>query len=110
MRSYTIYHFRDGVAPSRHPGEQTPRRVKPGDYQRVAEVMASDLEEAFEQTNTVEAPWWKRSAVNALSAQPPLRSTSVGDLIASGNSLWMVEGCGFRQVSWEPDGTRKRRS
>lgn len=101
MRPYTIYHYRGGVAPPRLPGAQAPRKVKSGDYQRVAEVMASDLEEAFERTNTVEAPWWRHPAVTVLAAQPPLRSTSVGDLLASGNSLWMVESCGFRQVHWE---------
>ena len=65
-------------------------------------VMASDLEEVFEITNTNDAPWWNHPQVSMLHVPPPLRSTSVGDLVASGHDLWLVEGIVWRQVRWVP--------
>ena len=70
---YTVYHavnptFGFGVKPQ-----------LPGEYEKVAEVECSDLEDVFRVTNHIDEAWQENKEV--LWSKRPARSTSVGDVI-----------------------------
>jgi hypothetical protein len=80
-----------------------PDTVRRSDYQRVATVVASSLEEVFASTQHLDAPWWKHPTVT-LARKDRFRSTSVGDVIADEEGcLWLVKVVGFSQIAWEKE-------
>ena len=68
----------------------------PDAFQKVAEVDADNLADAFELTNTIHDVWWKNSGVTAVVS--PCRSTSVGDVIVMNGQAYRVAGCGFDKI------------
>ena len=51
----------------------------PDGYKMVAIVDTDDLNTAYEDTNTINIPWWDNATI--IDAKPPCRSTSVGDIL-----------------------------
>jgi len=68
-------------------------------YTPAALVETYTLEEAYNATQSIDGPWWKKrgSGVQKL-AKTPCRSTSVGDVIGYGRSYWVVADMGFSLV------------
>jgi len=69
-------------------------------YTHVADVEASGLEEAFRLTNSLERPWWENEEIT-LKTEPPLRSTSVGDVIVDGGGPKLCLAVGWRDLQKE---------
>lgn len=74
------------------------------DAKDYAELM-NRLDEAFELTNTIHAPWFlNKDARLRMLVKGGVRSTSVGDILevagaASGLSSWKVAPFGFDQIT-----------
>jgi hypothetical protein len=52
-----------------------------GEYRLVAEVRAEGLDDVFQLTNSIDAPWWGNDGVQAKFSGNGCRSTSVGDIV-----------------------------
>ena len=71
-------------------------RVWPKDYTKVGVINVSDLDEAFEVGNSIDAPWWEGHRV---IEGTPSRSLSVGDVIhplSDDRHTVMVDSFGFK--------------
>jgi len=58
----------------------------PQGWQHVADVDVDALNQVFERTNSIDALWTDNLEVT-LRVAPPLRSTSVGDVIVAPNAV-----------------------
>jgi len=65
-------------------------------YILVAKVQTTDLEKAFELTNSIDRHWSENDQVVAFGEQ--LRSTSVGDIMFDGTDTYIVATCGFKKL------------
>jgi hypothetical protein len=65
-------------------------------YEMVAEVESDDLDEVFEKTNSIDAPWVFNQGVAPVRDR--LRSTSVGDVMVLGEVAYVVAGMGFERI------------
>jgi hypothetical protein len=90
-----VYH-RDGL-PDPLQGEAELARGWPDRYRPVARVEADRPEAAYWKTNTTDRPWWEKPGVKVL-AEPPLRSTSVGDVVAAGDGPHLCCRIGWRRI------------
>lgn len=70
----------------------------PNDYEHVANVRTDELGEAFQLTNTIDAPWWENEGVEKLVAGGR-RSTSVGDIAVLGDTPYRCEMAGWSRVA-----------
>lgn len=96
-QSYTVYHCTDLRAMSNpYLGQQEWAHHRQY-YVKVAEVVATSLDEVFGLTNHVGGNWQDNVEVKVLTAGP-LRSTSVGDVIVPGDDAWLVEPAGFTAI------------
>jgi hypothetical protein len=66
----------------------------------VAQVEAASLEDVFQLTNSIEQPWWYHRAVTPFPGAVPTRSTSVGDVVVQGRTVWIVDRFGFTKTRW----------
>lgn len=66
-------------------------------YQLVAEVEASTLAEVYRLTNHIESDWRENEGVSPYSDEP-VRSTSVGDVIVEGETVWLVTTYSFVEI------------
>lgn len=57
------------------------------------------LEDAYQLTNNIDTAWIKNPSIRPI-ADPalPMRSTSVGDVMKVGDTYFVVEECGWRQL------------
>ena len=69
-----------------------------GDCVPVADVDTDDLDEAYSLTQNLHRNWVFNEGVARLGDAPGYRSTSVGDLMARGDSVYVVEEAGFRKL------------
>jgi len=68
------------------------------DYELVAVVHGTDLENAFYFTNHIDKEWFDHLNVEVVKES---RSTSVGDLVEDEDGqLWFCAGCGWEKVEW----------
>lgn len=58
----------------------------PQGWQHVADVEVDTLNQVFERTNSIDALWTDNLEVT-LRVDPPLRSTSVGDVVVAPTSV-----------------------
>ena len=66
-------------------------------YVLVAEVEATSLEEVFRLTNHIDGNWQENPGVRVMG-DGPVRSTSVGDVLAHGERAWVVQSFGFQEM------------
>lgn len=66
-----------------------------GEYELVAEVQATDVEEAFRLTNHIDHDWRENPGVVSFG---PARSTSVGDVFMINDAHFVVAPCGTYAV------------
>lgn len=62
------------------------------------EGVESDLDIAYEMTNTIHKPWWQNSAVTKHGTARGYRSTSVGDVLKVGDARYVVASMGFQLI------------
>lgn len=76
-----------------------PDSVKLSDYEKVAFVLADDLDEVFHDTNHIDCEWWENLSVTLVKES---RSTSVEDLvITSDGKAFLCMPAGWKEVSIE---------
>ena len=76
-------------------------QVNLNDYEKVAEINTTELDDAWTLTNTVEVSWPDKKGVKNLTGKgsTDVRSTSVGDLMITGNGdAFLVDYTGFKPV------------
>ena len=92
MPKFTVYHAdppRFGITP-----KVVRVREFPNGYTRVARLEATDAEDAYQRSQTVEAAWINQSGVKAFKL--PARSTSCGDIIVGPRGQkWYVAWVGL---------------
>ena len=73
-----------------------------GDYDYVATINETDLDDVYAQTQNIDQSWLKVANIGYLAADfdKGARSTSVGDILLLSNEdgkteAWIVAGCGF---------------
>jgi len=66
------------------------------EYNLVAAVDSTDLNDGFHLTNHIESDWQDNDNVTALPGRH--RSTSVGDLIVSDDTTYIVDRVGFTKL------------
>lgn len=69
-------------------------------YTNVADVQTNDKSEAWELTNTIDAPWYEGNRVLVSTKTP--RSTSVGDIMEvwdTKHRFYLVARMGFHEVT-----------
>jgi hypothetical protein len=98
MPIYTVYHADDLFAAYQHVATHKP--LEREHYHPVASVEAESLEAVFQLTNSIEQPWWYHRAVTPIPGAVPTRSTSVGDVVVQGHTVWMVDRFGFTATRW----------
>ena len=98
---YAIYHANDLPALV-VPQEEHWYIDRPRHYTHVADV-AAPLEQVFALTNHIDHPWTNNPAVVCSTSAPPVRSTSVGDVIVSLESgqAWLVLPIGLQELAPE---------
>jgi hypothetical protein len=97
---YIVYH-RQPLYPGLVFTDQDPTPIDdlnwPINYQEIAHVEASSLEEVYFKTQHLETAWWHNKGVAAVQMS---RSTSVGDIIQDEqNDLWIVAVTGFLKIA-----------
>ena len=96
----TIYHYRDAD------GRMYFGCGEPWDgaaLTKVAEVEASDLDDAYMRTNHIESDWTLGEGVELVPfsgrrGENRHRSTSIGDVIIFNDRSYVVETCGFGEL------------
>ena len=68
-------------------------------YRKAAEVNTTDLDHAYELTNTITKAWDRNQLVKATGHS--LRSTSVGDVMKLGDDYYVVASIGFEKIDAE---------
>ena len=114
--SYTVYHRRPLWAGTMHAPSPTPTDLDwPAAYIPVAQVEAQDplddqpevaLEEVYRLTQHLDSKWWnnpgmtarKRGTLFRRFRRIHARSTSIGDVVSDGQTLWAVESLGFGKL------------
>lgn len=72
----------------------------PAAYEKVAEVEATNLDDAYQLTNNIDSDWTTNAGVRAEPGR--FRSTSVGDVIVDGEGrAWRCEPVGWAEISKE---------
>ena len=73
----------------------------PDDFRHVADVAAREMGMVFELTNHIDHNWTENDGVTLARGIDPrrTRSTSVGDIVQSGNDWFVVAGVGFVQLA-----------
>lgn len=71
----------------------------PGICRNAAAVQTNSLDEAYQLTNNIDQHWTENQGVKASGLS--LRSTSVGDVLEHDDHFYVVEACGFRELSRE---------
>ena len=67
-----------------------------------ARVTTNDLNIAYLLTNHIDTSWTNNTLVTPINAKGgALRSTSVGDVLEHETKYYVVEPCGFRELSRE---------
>ncbi len=97
MPKMHVYH-RQSLPDPLH-SEERVAEAWPVHYIHVADVAAESVEEAYRLTNTVHTDWWTRKPVTMV-AEPPLRSTSVGDVIVTADGPKLCCSLGWQDV-WQ---------
>ena len=88
MAKYTVYYTHDTMS-----GFRPPTKFEEGDYDRVAEVEASDLEDLFRKMNVVDG--------TELPVQLKVRSMCMGDVaLDSQGQYWFCGMVGWKQLAW----------
>lgn len=96
MAKFKVFHAKrnpDGGTFGRFGFEST---TFPEHYEFVAEVEADALGQVFELTNHIYSDWTKNDGVKATAG--PKRSTSVGDIIMSPSSYFVIAPVGLRPI------------
>jgi len=88
----TVYHNHDFLMYIIDPS-------KIGWLTKAAIVETEDLQEAYTSTNNIDAPWSENKNTRATTFS--LRSTSAGDVLEQDSKFYVVESCGFRELSNE---------
>ena len=104
MPIYYVYHRKELPDPL-----QTEEEVAsewPDVYRLVADVKATSVEDACRLTNTIDRAWWENSGVKP-KASPPIRSTSVGDVIITPRGPMLCCAVGWQDV-WKLRGARRQ--
>jgi hypothetical protein len=81
--------------------EPTMETLKKGLFECVATVETDDLDNAFENTNSITQPWHLNTNVKAVRCEN--RSTSVGDLFKMENKFYVVESRGWKELTREQE-------
>ncbi|MFW6119032.1 MAG: hypothetical protein ACOC7S_01705 [Planctomycetota bacterium] len=92
----TLVYHRDGL-PDPLQSEEEIASGWPDRYRPVARVEADRPEAAFWKTNTTERPWWEKPGVTAL-AETPIRSTSAGDVVVTGDGPRLCCRIGWKKI------------
>jgi len=97
---YTVYH-RQPLYPGLVFADQDPIPIDelnwPDNYQEVAQVEASSLEEVYLKTQHLETVWWHNQGVTVIQIS---RSTAVGDILRDERGiLWVVAASGFVKIT-----------
>jgi hypothetical protein len=66
-------------------------------YDKVASVKATDLEQVFELTNSIDQYWGDNDDVIEYGSQH--RSTSVGDVVVTDGKFFYVDSFGFKELN-----------
>ena len=92
---YEVYH---ALSPNFGMGE--PKEF-PLQYELVAVVECTGLEDVFEKTNHIDHAWTDNpEVVEQFIQSVRQRSTSVGDVVAEvGGKAFRCEGCGWKEIS-----------
>lgn len=77
-------------------GEAKPP-VFPSQYQLVAEIEATDIDQAWERTQNITDAWTTHDYV-LFRREPQIRSTSVDDVIEVDGTYHRVEAIGFKEL------------
>lgn len=88
---YTVYH-------ATNPTFGVPNLPETPFFEKVAEVNAVNIEDAYRLTNNIDRDWTKNHGVKAV--RKGLRSTSVGDIIIDQESgkAWRCENAGWKET------------
>jgi len=105
----TVYHVPDDLTRdiwmTRGPEHLAMVREHFPSYKAVAKVQASDLDDAYRLTNTIDGPWWENRGVEFLgSAEHGMdgcRSTSIGDVLELDGRKYIVAPMGFTDFDAE---------
>ena len=80
------------------------------EYDIVADLEVADLDDAFEKSNTITAPWIENAEVTSLGDEykEGARSSSVGDIFSDPDSgkYWLIEPVGFKDITHEVNGAQ----
>lgn len=88
---FLVYHVKNPTFFPPHP------EWNQENYEHVAEVDTTSLEEVFRVTNHIDEPWWKNKEVTWY--KPNSRSTSVGDVVTDGAGMvFRCEGTGWQRI------------
>jgi hypothetical protein len=95
---YAVYHAND-LSAMAEPQARRWHEVRSRYYTHVADV-AAPLEQVFALTNHIDHSWTSNPEVVWHTAEFPLRSTSVGDVIVSCESgqAWLVMPVGLQEI------------
>jgi len=66
---------------------------------KVACVATNNLDTAYQLTNHIEQSWTKNPFVQVLNVSGAVRSTSAGDIMIHNDKCYVVDVCGFRELS-----------
>lgn len=107
--TYTVYHRWPLWAGTMHDPSPTPTDLGwPAAFIPVAQVEAQELlddqpevalEEVYRLTQHLDTEWWNNPGVTAWIHS---RSTSVGDVVGDGQTLWAVAPLGFEKLDARP--------
>jgi len=76
--------------------------VDKSDYSLVASVDTSNLDSAFELTNTIDSGWWENEEVtfhgSPIHGKLGCRSSSVGDIFEYTGQFFVIAPAGFEPI------------
>ena len=98
VKKFKVYHSRNfSLNTKLHFDSEGYAPVK-SNYELVAVVHGTDVENAFYFTNHIDKAWFDHINVKVVKES---RSTSVGDLVEDEDGqLWLCAGCGWEKVEW----------
>jgi hypothetical protein len=79
------------------PFEDEPKDF-PAEFIKVADVVATSLDEAYQLTNSIDKPWVNNESVTPVGTTG-FRSTSCGDVIEKDGKYYMCEMIGWKEIT-----------
>lgn len=97
---YSVFHEKNPMFGIKWMGDAAPKSVNLADFDKVAEVDCTDLEDVFRVTNNIDTDWQNNPEVKWSVKRA--RSTSVGDVvITSDGKAFLCDHVGWVEVRVE---------